>query len=256
MADSSKPGRFVWHDLMTYDRNGAVPFYTKLLGWKTREQDVASADYVHFLNDGKDIAGAPKREKDAHAPPPHWLAYVTVDDVDATCAKVKSLGGQVHYGPVTMERVGTFAVIADPTGGVIAAFKPEKEEPEPQGMPAVGTFCWDELATTDPEKAVKFYSAVFGWTFDAMDMGPMGTYHLAKRNGQQTAGVMKNPPGSPPMSYWLHYIATKNVDGSTRNAREIGAKVLVEPMDIPNIGRFSVLQDPAGAVFALFQGNM
>jgi len=59
-------------------------------------------------------------------------------------------------------------------------------------------------------------------------------------------------PGAP--SAWLHYVAVADVDVSTRNAKEIGAKVFMEPMDIPKMGRFSVLADPTGAAIALFAG--
>ena len=87
-------------------------------------------------------------------------------------------------------------------------------------------------------------------------MGPMGTYRILKSGDRQRGGITGFAPGAPKHSAWLEYIAVKDVDGSTRNARELGAKVLMEPMDIPNIGRFSVLADPTGAVIALFKGNM
>jgi predicted enzyme related to lactoylglutathione lyase len=252
MADSNlhTHGRFVWHDLVSYDQKKAVDFYTKLIGWKTHGDD----QYVHFDNEGVPHAGSPKREKDPHTPP-HWLAYVTVEDVAATVERVKKLGGQVFAGPMTIPKVGTFAVIADPTGGVVAAFRQENgESPETKEMPAMGTFVWNELHSTDPEKAKAFYGEVFGWKFDGMDMGPMGTYHLAKRGEAQTAGLMKTMV--PGHSYWLNYVGVKDVDAKTKEAESLGAKVVSPPMDIPNVGRSSVLQDPTGVHFALFQPKM
>jgi predicted enzyme related to lactoylglutathione lyase len=247
-------GRFVWHDLVSYDRPASVAFFTKLFGWKTRGEDAQSADYVHFLNNDVDLGGAPKREKDPHTPP-HWLGYVTVDDVAASAERVKKLGGQVFVGPMHIERVGTFAVIADPTGGVVSLFRSDESETPDTGAPAgVGNFCWNELMSTDPEKAAAFYSEVLGWSWDSMDMGPMGTYRIAKRNGGQAAGLMKTPlQGGPGHSYWLNYVAVENVDGKTKEAESLGGKVVQPPMDIPNIGRASVLQDPTGVHFALFQ---
>jgi predicted enzyme related to lactoylglutathione lyase len=56
---------------------------------------------------------------------------------------------------------------------------------------------------------------------------------------------------APP--HWLAYLGTDDVDASTARAKELGATVFVEPADIPGVGRFSVLQDPAGATFALFK---
>ncbi len=243
-------GRFVWHDLNTHDRARSIEFFTKLIGWKTRNEDPKSKEYVHFLNGDQDLAGAPAL--DAHVPP-HWLAYVTVDDVAAAAERAKKLGGQVLMGPMHIERVGTMAVLGDPTGGAIAAFRlDESEEPETDARPALGTFCWNELHSTEPEKAAAFYAELFGWSFKDMDMGPMGTYRLAMRGDKQTAGLMKTMV--PGQSYWLHYIAVANVDATTKEAEKLGGKVITPPTDIPGMGRFSVLQDPTNVFFALFMG--
>lgn len=246
-------GRFVWHDLISYDRPRSVAFFTKLMGWKTHEEDPSTADYVHFLNHGRELAGAPLRERDPHTPP-HWLAYVTVDDVAATAERVKRLGGQILAGPMHIERVGTMAVIADPTGGVLSAFRLDAgEDPEREGPPGPGEFCWNELASTDPARAAAFYSEVFGWKWDEIDMGPIGIYRTAKRsNGQQIAGLMKTMV--PGHSYWLGYLAVADVDQKTSEATSLGAEIVAPPMDIPNVGRFSVLRDPTGVHFALFRG--
>ena len=126
------------------------------------------------------------------------------------------------------------------------------EEP---ATPPVGTFCWEELMTSDPEGAAKFYSALFGYGVQSMEMGSIGTYRILKRGERQTAGIMKMPE-MVPRANWLSYIAVKDTDASTRGAKEFGAQVLVQPQDIPNIGRFSVLSDPTGAAVALFTGAM
>lgn len=118
-----------------------------------------------------------------------------------------------------------------------------------------GTFCWMELMTTDPSKAKGFYSKLLGWTTEEMDMGPMGTYTIFKVRDQPLAGMMQLPPemaGVP--SHWLTYVAVENCDASTAQARELGAEICAPPMDIPNVGRFSVVKDPTGSAFALFQG--
>jgi uncharacterized protein len=244
-------GRFVWHDLVSYDRPKSVEFFTKLIGWTTRGEDAKTADYVHFLNNGQDLGGAPTREQDPHTPP-HWLSYITVDDVAATAERAKKLGGQVFAGPMHIERVGTMAVIGDPTGGVFAAFRlDESEAPDTDERPGMGTFVWNELHSSDPERAAGFYGELFGWKLESMDMGPAGTYRMAKRGDKQAGGIMKS--FIPGHSYWLNYIGVQDVDAKTKEAASLGAKVINEPMDIPGIGRSSVLQDPAGVFFALFQ---
>lgn len=115
--------------------------------------------------------------------------------------------------------------------------------------PGRGQFVWHELMTTDTKSAAQFYSKLVGWKTKAW--GEDGSYTLFQMAGQQMAGLMANPtPGAPPS--WLTYIGTPNVDDTVKQARSLGAKVHKEPSDIPTIGRFAILEDPLGAVFAVF----
>ena len=128
---------------------------------------------------------------------------------------------------------------------------------------ARGEFCWYELGTTDPKAAQSFYSGVFDW--GAMEV-PMpgggedcagGSYTLLQARGQDIAGAYKleGPmfEGVPP--HWLVYIATDRIDGDTAKAKEMGGSVMLEPMDVPGVGRVAVLRDPQGAAFGLFQAG-
>jgi predicted enzyme related to lactoylglutathione lyase len=115
-----------------------------------------------------------------------------------------------------------------------------------------GRFVWFDLMTTDPKAAQAFYSAVAGWGTQPWD-GPM-PYTMWTNEGQPLGGVMElQEPGTPP--HWLAYIATPNVDATVKEAESLGARVLVPPSDIPNVGRYSVVADPQGAVFAPFTGQ-
>jgi predicted enzyme related to lactoylglutathione lyase len=246
-------GRFAWHELHTTDRARALKFYAPLAGWETKDVPMGPGElYGLCLLGGKDIAGITK-SKAGTAVPPHWLPYIAVDNVDASAAKVTELRGKVLNPPMDIPDVGRFAVVADPQGAVFALYKhlkPYEQEPK---TPPLGSFCWDELMTTDPEAAAKFYTALFGYSVESADMGAMGIYRMLKRGDRQTGGIMKMPPGVPQPN-WLAYIAVKDVDASTRNAKEMGAQVHMPPADIPKIGRFSVLADPTGAAIALFTG--
>ncbi len=246
-------GRFVWHDLMTTDIKASVAFYTELFGWKTKDVDMGPMGTYTMLKAGdRDIGGMMPLDP-KHGVPTHWIGYCTVNDVDAAAKRAEKLGGKIGVPGTDIPNVGRFAVIADPQGAHISPFKGTQPAPEPEGPPPVGSFCWNELVTSDPAAAVAFYKEIFGWTSEAMEMGPMGTYHLFKRGGKDAAGVMKQPmPGAP--TAWIHYVAVVSVDASTQRAESLKAKVLAPPMDIPNIGRFAVIADPVGAVVALFQG--
>jgi len=112
-----------------------------------------------------------------------------------------------------------------------------------------GAFGWFELMTTDAEGAKKFYSELFGWEYDDMATECGGTYTVVKVDGEQVAGIMDQPEECKGMpSSWDIYITTDDVDATTAKVEELGGKVLRAPMDIPGVGRFSVIQDPQGAV--------
>ncbi|MDB5213322.1 MAG: hypothetical protein JWO86_1249 [Myxococcaceae bacterium] len=119
-----------------------------------------------------------------------------------------------------------------------------------------GSLCWNELFTT-VDAAGKFYVNTFGWTTKSVDMGPMGTYTLFNRVGDDknnAGGMMPMPPnmkGVP--SNWLAYFAVADGDASTKKVTELGGQTIAPPMDIPNVGRFSIVEDPQGATFALFK---
>ena len=117
-----------------------------------------------------------------------------------------------------------------------------------------GTFFWHEVYAPDAEASHKFYSELIGWKTKSMDMGPGGEYRMFARGRTDLAGAVSTkspqlPKGVPP--HWLVYIGVDDVDGTCNHARKMGGKVLMQPMDIP-VGRCAVLEDPQGAVFALF----
>jgi predicted enzyme related to lactoylglutathione lyase len=118
-------------------------------------------------------------------------------------------------------------------------------------VPAHGTFCWYELGATDDEAAKKFYSELLGWTYKEGDAGGMN-YAEITAGGQPCGGVYKMGPeyGEAP-SHWMAYVAVDDVDASAKRVEELGGKVCVPPTDIPNVGRFSVINDPTGATLSL-----
>ncbi len=113
-----------------------------------------------------------------------------------------------------------------------------------------GAFSWKELITTDLDGAKAFYTEMFGWQLE--DMNNEMPYTLAKIDGQDAAGMMTMPPeaaGMPAM--WGGYITVDDVEASTKQAEELGGKILMDARDIPNIGRFSVIADPQGAMVTI-----
>jgi uncharacterized protein len=115
-------GRFCWNELVVVDEASAKKFYTSLFGWST-EPFGGSQDYTLFKKGGESVGGVMKCPKPGL--PSHWLAYVAVEDVDATAARAKTLGGTVVAGPFDVPTVGRIAVLVDPQGAAIGVFKPE-----------------------------------------------------------------------------------------------------------------------------------
>ena len=114
-----------------------------------------------------------------------------------------------------------------------------------------GAFSWCELMTTDVAGARDFYTRLFGWELEDIPMAGEGTYTVVKVAGQGSGGIMGMPAevqGMP--SAWGIYITVDDVDATAEAAANLGGNVLLEPRDIPEVGRFCVIQDPQGAVIS------
>ena len=111
-----------------------------------------------------------------------------------------------------------------------------------------------ELNTTDPAKAKQFYGSLFDWKLEDMPMGDGNTYTLiGVGEGGTGGGMMQHPmPGAPSM--WLAYVSVDDVEASTKKAQSLGATIIRDKTEVPQMGWFSILTDPTGAVFALWQG--
>jgi predicted enzyme related to lactoylglutathione lyase len=244
-------GRVVWHDLMSTDSAASKAFYAELFGWEFRDANLDGGPYQIFTSGDHDQGGIVPLDA-GHGMPSHWVAYVNVDDVDATVEKVLALGGQACVPATDIENIGRFAVINDPTGGMLSPFQSFHEQKDPPYPQPAGMFCWDELMTSDVEVAKAFYGELFGWTSETHDAGG-GDYHLLNQGERQIGGIMQKPEGAPHPSRWMPYVATDDVYASCEKARALGATIYVEPQEIPGTGHFCVFGDPQGATMALFQ---
>ena len=117
---------------------------------------------------------------------------------------------------------------------------------------APGTLSWTDLATSDPEAAKTFYSALFGWEHEDIPIpeeGGGGTYTMLSKDGKIAAALSASQGGMPP--HWTSYVTVESADESAARAKELGATVMMEPFDVLDAGRMAVLQDPTGAVFCV-----
>ena len=117
-----------------------------------------------------------------------------------------------------------------------------------------GNFIWHELMTTDPEAAIGFYQKTIGWGVMPWQQDP--SYRMFMWNGVPMAGLMLLPEqelaaGARP--HWLSYVGVADTDAAVIRAGALGAKTVLEPMDVPTVGRVGVLADPQGALFGVYQ---
>jgi len=109
-----------------------------------------------------------------------------------------------------------------------------------------------ELNTTDVDKAKTFYSQLFDWELEDMQMGPSGTYTVIKVGEGTGGGLLKNPmPGVP--SFWLAYVLVDDIGAATKKAASLGAKIVKDSIEVPDMGWLSIIQDPTGAALGLWQ---
>lgn len=116
-----------------------------------------------------------------------------------------------------------------------------------------GMFCWQELMTSNVEKAANFYKDLFGWDLNEMKMGGMN-YTLIKNQGSDIGGMMTLPPemkNAPP--HWNAYFTVTNLDDTMEVIRGNNGNIIMGPQDIPETGRFAFCQAPDSTVFYLFQ---
>jgi len=252
-VEKHAPGSFCWVELSTSDGDGAKKFYTDLFGWAHQDDEVGGGMvYTMLQRDEKNVGALFQMGPDMQSLgiPPHWLTYVTVESVDDSVAKTKALGGTVVREPMDVLEIGRMAVIQDPEGATIAFWQPKMHH----GFQVCGednTHCWSELWTNDTEACKTFYSELFGWTFKEPDKSATPYTELLNA-GTPIGGMMKITPemgGTPPS--WLNYFSVEDCDAIVKHASDMGARSLVPAMDIPEVGRFSVMMDPQGAVFAV-----
>lgn len=117
-----------------------------------------------------------------------------------------------------------------------------------------GSFCWADLATNDTESAKSFYTGLFGWESVDMPTDVGVPYTMLMKDGKQVCALYPMGPdqgGAPP--HWCSYVAVDDADASAAAISSQGGSVLMPAMDVMDVGRMLMLQDPTGAVLGLWQ---
>lgn len=248
------PGTFCWPELSTVDQAAAKNFYTSLFGWAFRDQDMGNDGvYTIFTLNGADVAALySAREEERKMAPPHWNNYVSVESADQAVAKAKQLGANVLMEPFDVFDSGRMAILMDPTGAVFQVWEAKKHIGVGV-LNEVNSLVWTELMTKDAAKAKAFYTGMFPWKAEAMPGSPMD-YTVFKRGDTGVGGMLQitQEMGAIP-SHWLPYFQVDDCDAKVAKALSLGGAVIMPAQDIPTVGRFAILKDGQGAVFAIIK---
>jgi hypothetical protein len=259
-----------WVDTVQPDPAAAAEFYGGLFGWEFEDGTSAESpgSYLMARLRGGDVAAvsSPPEGAPAHAV---WNTYIWVEDADEAAAKAREAGGAVLSEPFDVLDAGRMAVLADPEGAVFCVWQ-AKEHRGARIVNEPGAVNFNVLHTRDPERAKRFYGAVFGWT--TLDLGSgefwtlraYGDYLEALTPGTRERSAEFGAPGfedvvaaiSPLAGddvdtpiHWGVTFATADADATAAKAAELGGTVLLAPVDAP-YSRLTVLRDPQGATFS------
>ncbi len=240
-------GTFSWAENSSTDPDLAVAFYMDLFGWSKYEIPIDENNtYTMFQHQGQNVAALSGMLPEGV--PSLWFNYVTVNNVDALAQVVTDNGGTITYGPWDVFDSGRLLHIADPEGAHLGLWQP-KQHIGAGIVNTVGAMCWNELLTRDAEAAKAFYSAVLGWEFDGDE-----NYIDIRNRGRSNGDILQLDESfgeMPPM--WMVYFRVADIDVAMKRVEELGGRVVTQKMEAPNTGWFTVVEDPAGAVFYIKQ---
>lgn len=253
---SYAPGTFCWVDLSTSHATAAAAFYGALFGWQT--EDVPAGESVTY-NAMLHLDGAPVAalygltdEQQAQGVRPHWLSYVSVEDVDASAQRVAQLGGTVCAGPFDVMDAGRMAVLIDPAGALLALWQAGAHH----GAARVndpGCLTSNTLVIPEPASVVDFYGDLFGWSIEEAP-GSHSSWTITN-DGAMNGGIMQSQAGGA-APHWAVFFTVTDTDADAALVRvgKLGGHPLMPPIDVPS-GRFAVAADPQGATFCLWEGS-
>jgi predicted enzyme related to lactoylglutathione lyase len=253
VAVSTLLGRPLWYELMTTDMKAAETFYRTVIGWGSAPFEGSPQPYTMFTRSGEVPVGGVMTTPEEVKAPPFWAMYVGVPKLEQAADHIKRLGGSECSPVIEVPTVGRMQMMQDPQGAAFYIYEPAQTEQPPEAAAEVGEASWHELMTTDAEAAMKFYTDVFGWQpSEALDMGPMGKYHMFNRPHGMIGGMMNKPPelaNVPPN--WQIYFRVPDINAAVERIKANGGQILNGPMEVPGGDMVLNALDPQGAAFSL-----
>jgi predicted enzyme related to lactoylglutathione lyase len=235
-----------WVDIGVPDLRRAIDFYTALFGWEVNEGPAEYGGYSMCLVDGAPVAAiAPVMHENATSY--WWNVYFATDDLDATVKLIGENGGQIVMEPMDVMGQGRMAMAKDPSGAQFGLWQGQAHTGaqiirEPDSM------CWSELSTPDSAGSRAFYAAILERPVE--DMGMPGFDYATVKVGEESVAGIWGVPGED--ARWTPYFAVDGTDAAVARVTAAGGTIVREAQDSP-YGRFAILADPYGAVFAVME---
>lgn len=245
-------GKFIWHDLATYNPRAAQTFYSKVFGWEF--ETLGSGDNTYYVVKNNDVPiGGMFKLADKYGKVAEWISSVSVPDLDAAVTYNTTTGGKTVFKKASFSGRGETALVQDPQGAFIAFLKAEGGDPVATRpvLIATNSWLWNELWTNDLDASMDYYKGLLNYSADEVP-GSKAPYFLFSNGGNVYSGVLGNPVEGA-RSSWMPYIKVKNVKETYDKAIAAGAKSMLEPMSSVRMGTVAVLLDPTGAQFTIQQ---
>ena len=249
-------GKIVWRDLLTNTPEASRRFYGELFGWEfekpTTVLGIGGSDtYMLIRHNGRLIGGMVDTEQLRPGENvSQWITTMSVSDVDAAVERVTAEGGKIMSQPREMGSRGRMALLEDSTGAVFAMIQtsggdPADHEPDYDG------WLWDELWTSDVEKATTFYGNVVGFDYTDHDIDDSESdYRVLSIDETPRAGVLTMPfEGEHPV--WVNYLRVRDPAQVTARVSALGGRILVDAQDRKIGGQVALIAGPSGAGVAL-----
>jgi predicted enzyme related to lactoylglutathione lyase len=247
-----RPGKFVWHDLVTRDPAGARRFYGALLGWDFQDTTRNGKPYAVARAGGAPVAGIIARPDPGHEPA-LWLSYLSVVNVDEAAKQVEAAGGKVLYPATDLGDVARVAVVTDPQGAALGLVRLVGGDPGDPAAPLSGHVFWMEYLASDASAALAFYRELSGYETSLQD-GPKGIdYYLLRRDGRTRGGLFQIPKAADVKvdPNWLPYVLVDDPAALAKRADSLGGRVILAPDPGIRGGTLAIVADPTGGALAL-----
>lgn len=267
-------GTFCWAELHSTNQSVATAFFQEVLGWELNAIPLGEYGFYNMMmKDGLPVAAissTPPNLSDGSSwyspllkfipvaegadkpelPRSMWANYISVDNVDALVEKVKEHGGTILEGPFDVMEEGRQLTVQDPSGAIIS-FWEARNHIGARLVNTVGAMLWNELLTREPEKAIAFYGAVLGWTFQKEEGRDMWQIANGNRPNGTILKIQSHWANIPPM--WQVYFTVANLDTALEKVTELGGQVYMGKTGVPEVGEFIFVADPSGASVYLMQ---